>query len=719
MYKKILGFVFILAFFVRLWGIYPGFPNYHPDEPQIYSRALLILQNKEETLGYWGYPSLTPLINSFFYAIFFIPLTLIFKVSQNPMILKDFVNTGQFLQKYIFGIQEINVLYWGRIVNAILGGLTVIFTYLVAKKYFNKTTGFLAALFLTFNTRHVLGSHFALPDVPNSFFLLIPLFFSFNILKGGKVKDYFWAGITSALSMSVKLSPFSLIPTFLSHLFSPMKLISKNSFVKLLVILITFICVILIINVFHLFHLDALSHDLDKLDKRYLVGSNKLFLYPYSYLYHQGIGPLLTIFSFIGMFNSLFKNIKKTLVLISPVLFMFFTLTYYSIGGVYVRNFIAIIPLILIFSAVGIEFVFKKNWILGSLLTFFAIVSSVNYTVTLGIDYSKEWNVKKMQTYLKGKFENENIAATSWFGAFFQIPQKNLINWHYDSNFNLSELQDEKTDYAVIDTDVFEAMTSWWMTIRGLNAPLTPPENILYSTFPIASAKELLSNRIHEITKTPLVPETNFYITRIPKQSEFKGIKILSEDFNKSTNWKLNNPDGKMIPNTKQIFDKKCGGCIQIGQIKPTDSSDAYLLSSGVSRSFAVKSEPIPISEFYEYKVSADVWNHTKIEKNQRDGFIKIELYKNKMTAETDKSGDLVFLSERYFFNSKEEVNLQKRFFVPEGYSYATISFQVDRNRNGDFYFDNLSIEKSVDKNLNLEKLKEFPEEIFFKDSIL
>ena len=71
--KKVLVCILILAGFLRFIGIYPGYSQYHTDEPIIYQNAVNLVKNVNYQSLRFDYGLLPSLINTFFYKVVFIP----------------------------------------------------------------------------------------------------------------------------------------------------------------------------------------------------------------------------------------------------------------------------------------------------------------------------------------------------------------------------------------------------------------------------------------------------------------------------------------------------------------------------------------------------------------------------------------------------------------------------------------------------------------------
>ncbi len=723
MTKKLLLIVFFIALVVRVWGTNPGYPPYHPDEPQVYSRALLILQGKEVDLGYWGYPALVPLINAVSYLVFFIPINLFLKLLDNPDVLfnSNFV-LGDFLNTQVYGVKQVNVLFWGRAVNALMGSLTVVFTFILGEKLFGKRVGFVAALLLTLNLKHILSSHFALVDIANGLFLLLTIISALGLFDQNSNKKTFISAVVSGLSTSVKLSPFALaapITALLLRFFMAKKKVLVKVALQLGILFAIFIVTVLLVNVFHLFHFEDLQKDFDTLNRRYAVGSYKLVPFPYFNFFTEALPFYISLFSCVGLFVMLVKKTKQTLVILAPVVLFVFALTFYSVGGVYSRNLVALIPLFVIFAAVGVTTLVKKDYLLWPLVVLMLLIPA-SKILAVNQAYSKPWNMDLVKAEFASKYDGKKVAATAWFASYIANPKIEFKNFSMAEDFTRRELEKLGIEYVLVDTDAFQHALVFWMSFRGREAIWsTEADDQVNSTFAMAAMKDLLAFRTLDIVKPIDAPETNFFVVKLPNfHKNFLGEAMLIEDFEKDPQWEIEGSYGQTIPNTGFVTDNECQslGCMKLGHIGQVDSTISYLVSSGTPRFFSLTSQPIKVDSEHIYRVSANAWTSGSKETN-RDGFLKVELHSDLIQAKSQKPTKLVFVSNRHQGKSMQKVLVDVYFYIPDGYEYMTVSFQRDGNKPEDFYFDNLKVEKSKNKSDSVE-YKDFPEEYVVPKSI-
>ena len=212
--KTIWG-IFFVALVLRFWGIWYGLPlQLNVDEPSLVSGTLSLKENLNP--GRFDWPSLYFYINAVFYGIFSLIkplLTLIFKIPD-----ENFSSASFFIIS--------------RSLSAVLGSLTVIIVYFIARKIFSHKVGIIAALLLTFLPIHVYESHLAKIDIAHTFFVTLAVYFIWNIYKAGSKWSYLISGILIGLATSIKYNSFLLaISVLLAYLLRRSE-IQEKSFLK-------------------------------------------------------------------------------------------------------------------------------------------------------------------------------------------------------------------------------------------------------------------------------------------------------------------------------------------------------------------------------------------------------------------------------------------------------------------------------------------------------
>jgi len=184
--NKYILLIFILAIFLRLFGINHGYPFiFHPDESTVVRSALGLRFNFNP--GHFDWPHLYIYANYFLYMVFSYVRNML-PASSFPIIWDD---------TWIFYLLT-------RCFTALLGALTVFPIYFASKNLFNKNVGIFSALTIAIVPFHVWHSHYSLIDVPMVFLLSIGLYFISRIYLTNKLFDYVFSGVFIGLAASTK-----------------------------------------------------------------------------------------------------------------------------------------------------------------------------------------------------------------------------------------------------------------------------------------------------------------------------------------------------------------------------------------------------------------------------------------------------------------------------------------------------------------------------------
>lgn len=708
--------LFIAALAIRLWGVKPGFPIYHPDENMSYSTAIYMLYHKLEP-DRFDYPAGVPFLHFLIYKIFILPFIFLKLFFPHPRVFLTAIRLGdQFFHNMkiiIFGNSGIYALYWSRYIAAVVGALTIPLVYFTSKKLFNRRVALFTAFFLTFNYRHVLGSHFGLPDIHNAFFSLLSLFASALLLEKNTKGRYLFAGVTVALSFSIKYQTFSLSPFLLVHLIWTLRKRSISylfykDFIKALFIMPL---IFIIINPYFFFNLGEVIKQNSYTALRYQVGILKLRFYPYFYLYHWGLGKLPSMAVFFGILSMLILAPQKLLVIFSFVLSFFFALTYYSAGGGYVRNFVTVIPTLMIFAGFFMELlyrVFKKVrflsvGVLTAVLLIYFNFSSIKNSLTLSYYYSKPWHFIELGRWMERNMPEGIQLRTYPLYAPYERQEKNIkeLDWSYSEGPNsLAEFQEEGTDFAIINSKKLQGVNYWWMNWSGqqlIKYNGLPYDYLLNNYYDLA-LYELLNYTVYEIYKPwQAAAAYNYLVFKIPAKPESLGEEITSFDFSKENHgWDIRGSLGFGKPGF--FFDREEG--------KERRGSLRLDGGSGFDTS-RLSSPPIAIKGGKYYTAYGWIKNSPVLEDIERDGFLRIDFYKGINPQELENIGMVAAISPRAWVRG-EWVEEQVSMRAPPEASYLTISLQrKELNRGFSSYLDDVKLFESdlVPK----EKFKEVP----------
>lgn len=717
--------LFVVALLVRVYGIDPGYPQIHPDEGTSYHTAIYLLYHWFKP-DRFDYPAGMPLINSILYSVFFIPVMVV------KILLADYQKIFELIfhpftffkanSELIFGHREIYAMYWSRYISAFFGSLAVLMVYVNATKLFkNKSIGLLAAFFLAFNFRHVLGSHFGLPDSMGSFFNMLTLYFCILLFEKDTRRRYLLVGIAAGLTFSLKYQVFIFVPVVVAHCLLAIKkrslwyIFNKNFVFSMLSALLVF----LIINPYYLPNFGSAMYQNSIDFRRYQVGVVRLRLYPIFYLFHWGIGKLPFVSILIGIFFMPFKNFQRFILLFSfPAAYLYF-MTAYSSGGIYSRNFIQVIPFLMIFAG---YFVYeallslKKNFdrkialLLITILILFINFEPIKNSLTLDYWYSKPWTQTILAEWLSNKIPNDSkireypLFLDPYTVAKLHDKGVNRLSWSYDKGPNdLAEFQAENDNFAIINAYNFQSIIYYWrdsfnplMYFKMDDIPFDFIDNSFYG----ASVKELINYTVFETYKPWQAQETsNMLVFKIPDKPKNIGTKIKNFTFDKEDDiWKLRSSYGfdSLSLRLNDSEGKNNKGSIEL-------TKEAGLL---VSSRFGSKPIPIKSGKLYTVrgwiKNSTPRWTHYL----DRDGFIRMDFYKD--VKELDKAGIKLALSDRAPVTTDGSWNMVSASMVaPKDSNYMTVSFQLTEGNYYSLYLDDVEVYES-DDNLN-EQNKQIP----------
>jgi len=659
----LLGLILGFALLVRFVGIQPGYPPYHEDEGITYSQgmAMILEASLNPKHGYglpYNYPIIIPLVNATSYLSVFIPIESIKYLFSNPL--------DTLSMKSLMGQNMINVIYWARYTTAFFGVLIVYLIFLISKQIFSdKVTPLLAAFFTAINYRLVLNSHFGLPDIYNSFFLLVNIYFLIRLLKEKTSKNYLMVGISYALYFSTKFQFLTIPAMALVFLFVPKK--------KFWLTIISAVPLILILNTFHIIHWKETLDQVGYSALKYEAGRFSLDFFGYSYLYHIGLGKLMSISVLVGILIALKNKFKFSAILFLVIFSFFFMMTFYSGGAFYTRNFITIIPLLLIFSGYFVRSIGKKSVLISIIIFIFLSFESLQNALIVPLAYSKDWNFKLTDKWMEDSIPFDSKVLTTDDTI---IPDNftDVVRTDKIDSFFLRELQLEDVEWAIVDLDYLSRVYYWWMK-QGTSSSLkfwNKPDNILINSPVAEMIEELKSYVVYEELNPWQASDWNYLVIHIPEEklpSENCKKLIYENDFDES-GWNAVNDGFGNLSNF--VFDNDKGELIIKG-----NGSSFY------SQRF--ESESIPVDAGFLYDFSAKLQSSQNLEWKDRDGFYGINFY------DINSKKVKIALSER-LYGSIDYLNRNMEVVAPNDSVNMKIFFQIGEFTKGDFIMDEIKV---------------------------
>jgi len=181
---------------LRVWGIEHGLPEinryiFETDEQHLLNLSMAF-GTGDLNPHCFPQPGFYLYIMFFFFGIFYILGML----------------TGSFANPVEFGVLYFNdpTMFYliGRGLNVIFGVFTIYLLYKLGEKLFNKQIGLIAALLLVVTPVHVFYSHTVKTDTLAALLSLLCIYFSFDILRDGKIKSIVLASLCAGLTVGTR-----------------------------------------------------------------------------------------------------------------------------------------------------------------------------------------------------------------------------------------------------------------------------------------------------------------------------------------------------------------------------------------------------------------------------------------------------------------------------------------------------------------------------------
>lgn len=683
--KIALLLILVSAFLLRFIGTYPGFNQFHSDEPILYGVAIDMIRNGNVDPGRFDYPGVSIYINYFFYYIVFIPLGWANYFLQHlGQIIDGVVHipvsplaARSIRQEFILGHREVNVLIWGRIIAAAFSFGNVLLTYILAKKLFNKQVGLIAALFLAFNFRQVLNSHVNLPDIYNCFFLLLSLLMTYNLWQRPNLKNYLIAGIAAGVAFSTKYQIFALFPIALVHTAYLKKFINS----KIIILGLTIPLVFLILNPYFIPSIELALRWISDVSQKYGMGANKLNLYPLSYYFHYDLGPIEFVLVVLGILIAALKDHKKLLFLLSTTVPFFFILNYYSGGGFYIRNYVTITPLLLILAAYAVNKLPLTKILIVGILAIALFVPARNSLVNSYYN-TKEWNYQLLSNWMFENIPENSIVASHPFDPPTGTPVIQRTEFELGGSYSLAEHRDNNAEYALMNTDWAGNSFYIWMSygFADLTKFWNKPYLILRNSFYGIASEELIRWHIFSAVKPWQAPDASLIMAKLPVWPEVQMTTLSQFSFDQDANsWQIRGNFDEV--ETKDVYDED----EQTLVLHPTGSRFATV---------RIASEALSIKPGYLYKISGKIKTSQILSAAKRDGFIRIDFYENDNDLENigiiSSVSSRVYGTDEWVFKSIIER-------APDNARYMVISLQSVDMVGSSIWLDDLKIEQSLE----------------------
>lgn len=392
---------------LRIWGIKGDLPyTYYGDENYLIYHSLKF--GAGDFNPHWFvWPTFYPYLLFFLFAGFYIL----------GHMLNLFKNSYDFLYLYF---KDPTVFFLiGRSVSAVLGAGSIVLTYFIAAKFYEKKTALLSAAFFAFLPLAVEYSHYAVVDTSLVFMMLLTFLYITKVFLGGRKIDYILSGFFLGLAIATKYpAVFLIAPLLLAHILNV-----KNNIAKII------FCPKIMLALFFTMAGFVLACPFSILDSRQFMSDMNLTAFAAKvgwfgweknnpYFYHLknnlngALGPALLIVSGIGIFYAIWRRKKTDL-----ILFVFMIVYFLGIGwnvSAYGRFMLPLLPLFCVFGAKGFweiePFLFVKGKpgriaevVLALALLFYPLAQSIkidlNFLLPDTRTLAKDWIEKNIPAH--------------------------------------------------------------------------------------------------------------------------------------------------------------------------------------------------------------------------------------------------------------------------------------------------------------------------------
>ena len=708
--NKILVFILLVAASLRFVGTNPGYNQYHSDQGISYSAATSMIKNGNLDPLRYDYPALVPDINYIFFRLIFIPLNWTkYYISHIPEILDGIVHIPiapleekKLFQTYVLGEREINAIFWSRYVTALFGIGTVFLTYVMAKQIFKKLgentgniIGLIAALLLTFNYKHVTNSHFGLPDIYNSFFLLASLLATINLWRSPNRNSYLLAGLAAGLSFSVKYQVFALLPLGLVHLYLSIdkdrlnlkKLFNPWMIAAVLLVPIVFAAT----NPYFFIHINKALKSISDVSQKYGMGTNKLNLYPLWYMQNIDYGLTQMIAMLLGAIFILRKLFKESLIFFSILAPFAFIFLYYSNGGFYIRNFITTTPLLMILAAYAfwLLYSFVKNksshtlaLIVLMLTLIGAIVVPAKNSIINSYYYTKPWGYDVLREWMQTGIPKDAVVAAHPFDFSKGLISNKRTEFEISGSYSLAEHKENGADYALMNLDWAGNSFYAWMGGGLETLQIGKPLQRMRNTFHGIAAEELFHYQVFSTSKPWQAPDSGLVVAKIPVWPNVEMTEIKRFIFGNQDGWLIFGGDKDAEPEYE--FDNSLG--------KEEVGSLIFKQKGWKYPGTRITSEPMKIKSGYLYKITGFLKTEKILAPRDREGFIRVDFYGE--NPDLEQRGVFTSISSRVY-GTTDWVEKEVIARVPDNAKYLTVSFGLYQPNKTTIWLDDVKISQS------------------------
>ena len=436
--------------------------------------------------------------------------------------------------------------------------------------------------------------------------------------------------------------------------------------------------VFILLNPYLLLNLKTALPVIEIVSRRYGVGANKFNYYAFFYLYKWGITVIPFLLIIFGMILMTFKNLKKSILLFSYVGAFLYVFLYYTSGGGYVRNFTTVLPLLMIFAGYGFyeivnffRIILHLNrttfFVLSVVLLLISNFSSITNSIRLDIEYSKPWSKETLDAWVDNNIPENSRILTDPEGVSSRTTKKfDLVGWSHAKENSIEELSDAGNNFAVVNIAWHQIYLFWFDTKpKDLLLVRDIPYKKLKNSYYSLSLFEFMNYSVWDTYKSWQAPEDSYIVIKVPAFPKDLQ-KIKEYHFDKDMEgWQFYD-FSNLHKIEKVLWNSK--GNTGPGSIELTGNK----MNSDFSR---LISPFIKITPGKTYVIEGTGNNISAVRDEWRDGFFRVDIYKDADTSSLSKDALSTAVSGR-IYGSPGWKSKKVMIKAPPDGNYMTVSFQ-------------------------------------------
>ena len=414
--NRILFAILAVGLIARAAGVDFGLPFlYHNDEPIIVNYALAY-GSGDLNPHFFKIPPFLSYILFFLYGVYYLIGHLVGSFGG----VEDF--------GYLFLNDPTSFYLIGRFAAGVIPGtISIYLIYRLGRSMFSRTTGLLAALFLSLNFLHVRNSHYIYPDIPLVLFILLYFIALKTLCDKNRLKDYAVCGLILGLASSMKYNGVLLVvPTIIVVLRNMFIYRDKPLAVAKKGLLYAFFCAIALV----------VTNPFMVLDYRFFwTNISKMPFYSIDMWYHLkvsllgGCGVLMCIAAVVGTFLAVKR--KNFFGIMLAVFMAVYYLVLARSSQPAERYVFPILPIVLLFSAYGVTVLVERIrirsvrvWV-GSLCVVLLMASSAIKVYYCDRLFMGDDTRTQSYNWIKENISADTVIALDATGPVFPLLKQN------------------------------------------------------------------------------------------------------------------------------------------------------------------------------------------------------------------------------------------------------------------------------------------------------